>query len=73
MFSETHTSQRDIADPRHHRADASRRCGGRAGKVELLTGIEGLGRDPIYLAYGADCTDHLARGASRPEARSGSA
>ena len=47
MFSETHAAQRDmlirdiIARMRHDG------CGGRAGKVELLTGIEGASSRPV--------------------------
>ena len=47
MFSETHSAQRDmlirdiIARMRHDG------CGGRAGKVELLTGIEGASSRPV--------------------------
>jgi hypothetical protein len=47
MLSETHTPQRDmlirdiIARTRHDG------CGGRAGKVELLTGIEGASSRPV--------------------------
>jgi len=47
LFSETHAAQRDmlirdiIAKMRY---DA---CGGRAGRVELLTGIEGASSQPI--------------------------
>jgi hypothetical protein len=47
MFSETHAAQRDmlicdiIAKMRHDG------CGGRAGRVELLTGIEGASRRPV--------------------------
>ena len=45
---ETHTTQRP-ADPRYYRADASPHdgCGGRAGKAELLTGIEGVSSRPV--------------------------
>ena len=47
MFSETHSAQGDmlirdiIARMRHDG------CGGRAGKVELLTGIEGASSRPV--------------------------
>jgi hypothetical protein len=47
MLSETHTPQGDmlirdiIARMRHDG------CGGRAGKVELLTGIEGASSRPV--------------------------
>ena len=47
MFSETHAAQSDmrirdiIARMRHDG------CGGRAGKVELLTGIEGTSSRPV--------------------------
>jgi hypothetical protein len=47
MFSETHSAQRDmlirdiIARMRHDG------CGCRAGKVELLTGIEGASSRPV--------------------------
>jgi hypothetical protein len=47
MFSETHAAQRDmlirdiIAKMRHDG------CGGRAGQVELLTGIEGASSRPV--------------------------
>ena len=47
MFSETHSAQGDmlirdiIARMRHDG------CGGRAGKVELLTGIEGVSSRPV--------------------------
>ena len=47
MFSETHSAQgcmliRDIIDRMRHDG-----CGGRAGKVELLTGIEGASSRPV--------------------------
>jgi hypothetical protein len=47
MFSETHAQQSDmlirdiIARMRHDG------CGGRAGKVELITGIEGASSRPV--------------------------
>jgi hypothetical protein len=47
MLNETHTSQRDLpirdllARMRHDG------CGGRAGKAELLTGIEGVSSRPV--------------------------
>jgi hypothetical protein len=47
LFSETHAAQRNmllrdiIATMRHDG------CGGRAGKVELLTGIEGASSRPV--------------------------
>jgi hypothetical protein len=47
MFSETHAAQRamlicDIIAKMRHDG-----CGGRAGRVELLTGIEGASRRPM--------------------------
>jgi hypothetical protein len=47
MLSETHMAQgemliRDILDRMRHDG-----CGGRAGKVELLTGIEGASSRPV--------------------------
>jgi hypothetical protein len=47
MFSETHAAQgymliRDIIARMRHDG-----CGGRAGKVELLTGIEGASSRPV--------------------------
>ena len=47
MISETHMAQgemliRDIIDRMRHDG-----CGGRAGKVELLTGIEGASSRPV--------------------------
>jgi hypothetical protein len=47
MFSETHSAQRDmlvrdiIARMRHDG------CGGRPGRVELLTGVEGASSRPV--------------------------
>jgi hypothetical protein len=47
MVSQMHSSRshmpiRDILDRMRHE-----RCGGRAGKAELLTGIEGVGSGPL--------------------------
>jgi hypothetical protein len=47
MFNEAHSSQRsmlirDILDKMRHDG-----CGGRAGKAELLTGIEGVSGRPV--------------------------
>jgi hypothetical protein len=47
MLNETHTAQRDLpirAILARMRHDG---CGGRAGKVELLTGIEGVSSRPV--------------------------
>jgi hypothetical protein len=46
MFSETHSAQRDmlIRDIIARMHDS---CGGRAGKVELLTGTEGASSRPV--------------------------
>ena len=47
MFNEVHSTQRgmlirDILDKMRHDG-----CGGRAGKAELLTGIEGVSSRPV--------------------------
>jgi len=45
MLNEAHTAQRDIRDIiARMRHDG---CGGRAGRVELLTGIEGASSRPV--------------------------
>jgi hypothetical protein len=42
VLSETHTAHRDIIARMRHDG-----CGGRAGKAELLTGIEGVSSRPV--------------------------
>jgi hypothetical protein len=48
LFSEAHSAQRDM--PIRNILDKMMRhdgCGGRAGKAELLTGIEGVSSRPV--------------------------
>ena len=47
MLNEAHAPQARHADPRHPRKHAPRRLRRPAGRVELLTGIEGASSRPV--------------------------
>jgi hypothetical protein len=47
MVNEAHLEAWRHADPRHHRADASRRLWRQGREGELLTGIEGVSIRPV--------------------------
>ena len=47
LFSETHAAQRDMLLREIIKLMRHAGCGGRASKVELLTGIEGASSRPV--------------------------